>query len=554
MTVHDHVDILDAVRRVAEKCSQRAHVFVGHDPSRPGYRPAVRSKHRTPRKDETLGSLAKDAVSRKARRALRRRTRPARRRINRARRGARRSLRIARATLRTTRRLVTLPFRATRGVFRILTSPARAASAVLAVPGTIVIVVLFCLLFDIATPGQLWGGAKKGGALIIPGGAACAPELEGGIVGAAHRAGAATKAASEWEPDAQDLQDTVNAVALKLGEAYGTFRNALDGEPAPTVEPTDELPPAQQVSGCCATAPGTIEAGYRPVSGPGPAGVTAEQAGHARTIIGVGTQRGIPAYGQVIALAAALQESGLRNLDYGDRDSLGLFQQRPSQGWGTAEQIRTPPHAARAFYSALAQVDGWARMSVTDAAQAVQRSGFPQAYADDEPLARRLMAELGDVGLQADAAAAADCGGDVLPADYKPGDHPNGQLPDSALAPIGGGHRLRPDAAASWLQLAEAYGQAMGARPSVTDSYRDLAGQRDCYARKGNMCAVPGTSNHGLGIAVDLGGGIQTFGTVQHQWMRANAGRFGWDLPEWARESGSKPEPWHWEYRGGTSA
>ncbi|MFI9274012.1 C40 family peptidase [Kitasatospora sp. NPDC052896] len=116
----------------------------------------------------------------------------------------------------------------------------------------------------------------------------------------------------------------------------------------------------------------------------------AEQVPNAKTIQATGVAMHIPARGQIVALATALQESGLRNLTYGDRDSLGLFQQRPSQGWGTAEQILDPVHASTEFYSALQQVSGWESMTVTQAAQAVQASGYPDAYAKWEPLATAL--------------------------------------------------------------------------------------------------------------------------------------------------------------------
>src|SRR5690554_4916402 len=96
----------------------------------------------------------------------------------------------------------------------------------------------------------------------------------------------------------------------------------------------------------------------------------------------------------VVALAAAMQESGLRNLDYGDRDSLGLFQQRPSQGWGSPEQVTDPEYAASAFYRSLGRVDGWEGMRVTDAAQAVQRSAYPEAYQRHEAAAEQLAAGL----------------------------------------------------------------------------------------------------------------------------------------------------------------
>ncbi|MFE9042483.1 C40 family peptidase [Streptomyces sp. NPDC007818] len=116
----------------------------------------------------------------------------------------------------------------------------------------------------------------------------------------------------------------------------------------------------------------------------------AEQIPFAKTIQATGVAMNIPARGQVVALATALQESGLRNLTWGDRDSLGLFQQRPSMGWGTANEILDPVHASTKFYEELRQVSGWESLSVTQAAQAVQKSGYPEAYAKWEPLATAL--------------------------------------------------------------------------------------------------------------------------------------------------------------------
>jgi hypothetical protein len=120
--------------------------------------------------------------------------------------------------------------------------------------------------------------------------------------------------------------------------------------------------------------------------------LTAEQASSAATIAAVGRARGLPERAVVIALATAQQESGMRNLDYGDRDSLGLFQQRPSQGWGTPEQVRDPVYAAGRFYDGLVRVRNWETLRLTDAAQRVQRSGFPEAYQKHEPLAQQLTA------------------------------------------------------------------------------------------------------------------------------------------------------------------
>lgn len=115
---------------------------------------------------------------------------------------------------------------------------------------------------------------------------------------------------------------------------------------------------------------------------------TPVQAEHAALVTGVSVQRGLPARAATIALATALQESKLVNIDYGDRDSLGLFQQRPSQGWGTPEQIMDPVYSTNAFYDGLVKIDGYADMEITEAAQAVQRSAFPEAYAQHETRSR----------------------------------------------------------------------------------------------------------------------------------------------------------------------
>ena len=104
------------------------------------------------------------------------------------------------------------------------------------------------------------------------------------------------------------------------------------------------------------------------------------QMANAATITAVGVRRGMPERAIVVALAAALQESKLENLEDGDRDSLGLFQQRPSQGWGPAEKIQDPRYAAGRFYSALKKVKGWKTLRITEAAQRVQRSAYPNAY------------------------------------------------------------------------------------------------------------------------------------------------------------------------------
>jgi hypothetical protein len=122
--------------------------------------------------------------------------------------------------------------------------------------------------------------------------------------------------------------------------------------------------------------------------------VSIEQAENASIIASVAARRGLPARAATIALATALQESRLRNLAHGDRDSLGLFQQRPSQGWGTEAQVQDPVYAANAFYDALVKIDGYTSMDINDAAQKVQRSGHPEAYNKHEIRARALASSL----------------------------------------------------------------------------------------------------------------------------------------------------------------
>jgi len=143
--------------------------------------------------------------------------------------------------------------------------------------------------------------------------------------------------------------------------------------------------------------------GFGPI--PDPPGCTAtvggrtvtlstEQSENAALIAAIGVRRGLPARAVSIALATAYQESKIANLTVGDRDSLGIFQQRPSQGWGTKEQILNPYYSINAFYDALEQIDDYESMRITEAAQAVQRSGFPEAYEEHAPDARVLASAL----------------------------------------------------------------------------------------------------------------------------------------------------------------
>lgn len=128
----------------------------------------------------------------------------------------------------------------------------------------------------------------------------------------------------------------------------------------------------------------------------------------------------------------------------------------------------------------------------------------------------------------------------------------NGWLSPASLCPLqtAPGHRLRTDAARAFDALSRARQAAVGTPLCVTDSYRSYPEQVDVFARKPQLAATPGRSQHGWGLAVDLGCGVQGFGSEAHQWMQQNAPLFGWIHPAWAQRGGSRPEAWHWEYVG----
>lgn len=188
--------------------------------------------------------------------------------------------------------------------------------------------------------------------------------------------------------------DTISRIAERFGTSIQAVLDANGLDWSSVIHPGDAL-----------SLPGTPVAAalVTPVD---VAGLTDEMAVNARVIIAVGRELALGDQAIVIALAAAAQESGLVNVDYGDRDSLGLFQQRPSMGWGTEAEVQDPVRAARAFYGGpssptageprgLIDIAGWETMSVTDAAQAVQLSAHPDLYAQWEGPARTWLSVLG---------------------------------------------------------------------------------------------------------------------------------------------------------------
>jgi LAS superfamily LD-carboxypeptidase LdcB len=129
------------------------------------------------------------------------------------------------------------------------------------------------------------------------------------------------------------------------------------------------------------------------------------------------------------------------------------------------------------------------------------------------------------------------------------GGYANGMIPSSALCGIGvGSLLLRCDAAVAFRLMDQAFTNQFGKRLCATDGYRSLIEQRRLILAKPGLAAVPGTSDHGWGLAADLCGGVESFGTPEHNWLVANAPSFGWRHPAWARQGGSRPEPWHFDF------
>ncbi|PWV52171.1 D-alanyl-D-alanine carboxypeptidase family protein [Nocardiopsis sp. L17-MgMaSL7] len=158
-----------------------------------------------------------------------------------------------------------------------------------------------------------------------------------------------------------------------------------------------------------------------------------------------------------------------------------------------------------------------------------------------------LTDELESRGLDPEAyMAAADCDPSAA---SNAGGYPNGLLPQEALCSLYDDKFLRADAAVEFLQLNVEYVEEFGENMCITSAYRDLPNQHRVYAQEPpGFAAVPGTSNHGLGQAIDLGCGIQNFRSERWNWMEEHGAKYNWIHPAWAKSSPF--EPWHWEYEG----
>ena len=245
-----------------------------------------------------------------------------------------------------------------------------------------------------------------------------------------------------------------------------------------------------------------------------------EQTMNAATIAAVGTGRGMPERAVTIALATALQESQLVNIQHGDLDSLGLFQQRPSQGWGTKKEILDPTYAAGVFYEHLSKVDDYQKLPLTVAAQRVQRSGYPEAYAKHEPEATLLSA-----ALTGQAAATLTCQG----------------LPDTTQADTG------PDAVRA--ALVRDFGRTV-LKETGAEVTGDSSASKDKSTAKSKSTPTPSASATGGSSTVTLpvrSGSTRTGWQLAH-WAVANSSvlhieRVSYAGREWA--AGSADDPWH---------
>ena len=257
--------------------------------------------------------------------------------------------------------------------------------------------------------------------------------------------------------------------------------------------------PAVAVSGSTSTSSTSSPLGSAvaatSISWPAEGSWKSTQVANAAVIVQTGGQLGVPRYGWVIAVATAMQESSLYNLgnlgSRNDHDSLGLFQQRPSQGWGTPDQILDPVYASTQFYKHLLKINGWQSMSLTDAAQKVQRSAYPDAYAKWQPDAEHLVEVIaGRLNLAQNCAPAA-AGPWVLPLPA------HSYTLTSPFGPRWGGFH---------------YGQDMAA-PTGTPIYAASAGvvlEAECTSPR---CDIPGSLDMpggGWTVVIDHGGGIAT--------------------------------------------
>lgn len=358
-----------------------------------------------------------------------------------------------------------------------------------------------------------------------------------------------------------------------------------------------------QSSAAVATActPGGPGVQVEGTDGKGYGDYSAEQVETAAIILDTAAGLGVGRKGQLVALITAMQEStlGINTQPTGAGNDAGPFQQRTLPGWyGTLEQVQDVQYATTAFIEGvdidyggagsagpagyhipgLIDVAGWESMAPGTAAQTVQVSAHPEKYAEHVATAEGLMDHLAGASVteepdDGEDTTEVDCTGggsgevegattmDQLPtfdmpagctdqtpvfSEYGPGTL-NGHVPGTALCSfpnaIDSDGRGQARAVAAYVAMNEAFKAEFGHDLQITSTYRTYDDQVATKASKGYLAATPGWSNHGFGLAIDIGGT-----QLEKRWIQTHGPEYGWWHPLWARADGSKPENWHYEY------
>ena len=433
-------------------------------------------------------------------------------------------------------------YRAVRGTVRLTTAVVRAPVTLLVLLLTTAVVLLLVPLAFPSTRGGLGG--------VIPGSTCGQPAMRpaGGLEAVAYGAGTLRARLDEGVSPVA-VRDGILAAARKAGELVAIAQAGAAGGPPPMEQvPPPVVDPRQGVSATVPAAGVVV-----PAAAPSGTGSVDEVAD---AVVAAG-ERGEDA---ALLVAITYPESGRAAVSGGP-----VVPQR---------EARNPASSARGYWQIMVSVhpvtEGQAfdplyaarfAVRLRDESPAGLAGPWAQTYGEGlhEPYLADARAAVARAEGRAAGTVAQVCAPDLgapggaMQASLSNDGLTNGALPEAMLAPLSfaPGQRARPAAAQAAAALSAAYAQQFGVPLPVTDSYRSRAGQEACTRAKGSLCAVPGTSQHGWGLALDLGGGVQRFGSAQHEWMRANAGQFGWYLPGWAHprsEGGTKPEPWHWEH------
>ncbi|AEG43154.1 M15 family metallopeptidase [Isoptericola variabilis] len=327
----------------------------------------------------------------------------------------------------------------------------------------------------------------------------------------------------------------LGVMALSTGLATGVSAATGAGTPslvrAVTAEPSVGTAPATP-SPEASPAPEPTQRTAEPASGVDPEALAAAQATLQRASV-------------LTADAVAVPADQLAKIEQQVAAVHQLLETRDTSGTASRAGERAPLDATPQAAPEAASADPSAQLSEATTSLRTLLDQAASAAVDIEA-APPTPAEILEEQKKAAATAAASL---AVHAKDTAG-YSNGRIPTAALCELSfaPGQTLRCDAAAQLERLDTAFQAAFGRHLEITDSYRSYSSQVATKASRGYLAAVPGYSNHGWGVAVDLGGGVQSFGTAQYEWLRANAPAFGWDNPDWARPGGKKPEAWHWEY------